>query len=56
MKLAVRIFALGVVIAGAAAANSMPKSAPFVSHQAVTTPGGQTPPQCSPGHCGVLGE
>jgi hypothetical protein len=56
MKLAVRIFALGIVIAGAAAANSMPKSAPFVSHQAVVTPGGQTPPTCNPHNCGVLGE
>jgi hypothetical protein len=56
MKLAVRIFALGIVVAGAVAANSMPKSAPFVSHQAVATPGGQTPPTCGPGHCGVLGE
>lgn len=56
MKLAVRIFALGIVIAGAAAANSLPKSAPFVSHQAVAVPGGQTPPSCNPRTCNVLGE
>ena len=48
MKLAIRVFALGVVIAGAAAANSIPKSAPVVSHQVASFPG--TPP-CSPSGC-----
>jgi hypothetical protein len=48
MKLAVRLFALVVVLAGAVAANSIPKSAPFVSHQASTMPG---PVPCGPHGC-----
>jgi len=37
MKLAIRIFALTVVVAGAAAATVMPKNAPAIqSHQSAT--------------------
>jgi hypothetical protein len=37
MKLAIRAFALGLVLVGAVAANSMPKHNTFVSHQAVAS-------------------
>lgn len=52
MKFAIRAFALGLVLVGAVAANSMPKTAPFVSHQAVQS---RYPlPNCNPGsnNCG----
>lgn len=48
MKLAVRAFALAIVLAGAIAANSIPKSATFVSHQAASMPG---PMPCGPHGC-----
>jgi hypothetical protein len=48
MKLAVRAFALAIVLAGAVAANSIPKSANFVSHQAAAMPG---PVPCGPHGC-----
>ena len=48
MKLAVRAFALAIVLAGAVAANSIPKGAPFVSHQASAMPG---PVPCGPHVC-----
>lgn len=56
MNLAIRVFALGLVLAGAAAANSMPKNAPFISHQA---PSASAPrPACNPGTdgCGFVGQ
>jgi len=48
MKLVIRIFALSVVVAGAAAAATSPKTAPAIpSHQSATVsmPG----PMCGPG-------
>jgi hypothetical protein len=36
MKLAIRIFALTVVVAGAAAAATTPRTTPIVSHQSAT--------------------
>jgi hypothetical protein len=53
MKLAIRIFALSVVVAGAAAAATTPKAAPAIpSHQSATDnmPG---PPICRPSGCPV---
>ena len=48
MKLAIRIFALSVVVAGVAAAAASPKSAPMISsHQTVT--GAMPVPNCIPG-------
>lgn len=44
MKLAIRAFALGLVLVGAVAANSVPKNAQFVSAQAASHPH----PQCDP--------
>ena len=38
MKLAIRIIALTIVVAGAAAAATTPKTTPFVSHQSATGP------------------
>jgi hypothetical protein len=52
MKLAVRILALSVVVAGAAAASISPSAShAFVSHQAATA--GLPVPACGPGvpHC-----
>lgn len=46
MKLAIRGFALGVVLAGAAAANSIPKNIPFASHQASSASAPR--PVCNP--------
>ncbi|HVJ08918.1 MAG TPA: hypothetical protein VM554_11075 [Acidisarcina sp.] len=46
MKLAIRLFALGVVLIGAAAANSLPKNTPFISGQ---VPAAKAPvPVCEP--------
>jgi hypothetical protein len=56
MKLAIRIFALSVVVAGAAAAATTPKSAPVVpSHQSATA--SNPVPGCLPGvpWCGNSG-
>jgi hypothetical protein len=50
MKLAIRIFALSVVVAGAAAAAVTPKTAPLVpSHQSATA--SFPTPTCGPYIC-----
>ena len=52
MKLALRVFAFGIVLVGAVAANCMPKHAQFVSNQVAAT---RIPvPACSPNTaCGI---
>jgi hypothetical protein len=52
MKLVIRIFALSIVIAGAAAAATMPKPASaLVSHQSAT---GRMPSPACGGHMGCV--
>jgi hypothetical protein len=52
MKLAIRIFALTVVVAGATAAATTPKTAPAIlSHQSITDT--DPIPMCGPHVCAV---